>query len=32
MEEIDKEISAMKLAINARGRVVASEFMKHFES
>lgn len=30
MEEIDKEISAMKIAINARARVVASEFMKQF--
>ena len=28
MEDIDKEISAMKIAINARGRVVANEFMK----
>lgn len=28
MEEIDKEISGMKIALNARGRVVASEFMK----
>jgi actin related protein 2/3 complex subunit 4 len=30
MEDIDKEISAMKIAINARARVVASEFMKQF--
>jgi hypothetical protein len=28
MEDIDKEISGMKIAINARARVVASEFMK----
>ena len=30
MEEVDKEISAMKIAINARARIVASEFMKKF--
>mmetsp|Transcript_34113 Transcript_34113/g.58614 ORF Transcript_34113/g.58614 Transcript_34113/m.58614 type:complete len:170 (-) Transcript_34113:130-639(-) len=30
MEDIDKEISGMKIAINARARVVASEFMKQF--
>ena len=30
MEEIDKEISGMKIAINARARLVASEFMKQF--
>lgn len=30
MEEIDKEISAMKIAINARARIVATEFMKQF--
>ena len=28
MEEIDKEISAMKIAVNARARLVAAEFMK----
>ena len=28
MEDIDKEISAMKLAINGRARVVAEEFMR----
>ena len=28
MEDVDKEISAMKIAINARARLVASEFMK----
>lgn len=27
MEDIDKEISAMKLAVNARARIVATEFM-----
>ena len=30
MEEIDKEISGMKIAINARARIVASEYMKKF--
>mmetsp|Transcript_53849 Transcript_53849/g.122749 ORF Transcript_53849/g.122749 Transcript_53849/m.122749 type:complete len:171 (+) Transcript_53849:198-710(+) len=30
MEDIDKEISSMKLAVNARARVVATEFMKEF--
>ncbi|GMI14912.1 hypothetical protein TrVE_jg6045 [Triparma verrucosa] len=30
MEEVDKEISGMKIAINARARIVASEFMKKF--
>ncbi len=30
MEEIDKEISAMKLSVNARARVVATEFLKQF--
>ena len=30
MEEIDKEISGMKIAINARARIVANEFMKKF--
>ena len=28
MEEIDKEISAMKIAINARARIVASSYMR----
>ncbi len=28
MENIDKEISGMKIAINARARIVASEYMK----
>ena len=32
MEDIDKEINAMKIAINSRGRTVASEFMKQFDS
>ena len=30
MSEIDAEISAMKLAVNARARVVATEFLKQF--
>ncbi|XP_050441949.1 actin-related protein 2/3 complex subunit 4 [Adelges cooleyi] len=30
MEEIDKEISEMKLAINARARICSEEFLKHF--
>ena len=30
MEEIDKEISALKIAVNARARIVASEFMDKF--
>eukprot|EP01038_Epipyxis_sp_PR26KG_P010480 gene10480-14083_t len=30
MEDIDKEISGMKIAINARARVVAVEYMKQF--
>jgi actin related protein 2/3 complex, subunit 4 len=30
MEEIDKEINGMKIALNARARVVASEYMKQF--
>ena len=29
MEEIDKEISEMKLSVNARARIVAEEFLKH---
>jgi len=29
-EDIDKEISDMKLAVNARGRVVAEEFLKQY--
>ena len=32
MEEIDKEISGMKIAINARARVVATEYMKAFNN
>ena len=32
MEEIDKEISAMKIAVNARARLVAAEFMKRLSS
>ncbi|XP_041348518.1 actin-related protein 2/3 complex subunit 4 [Gigantopelta aegis] len=30
MEEIDKEISEMKLAVNSRARISAEEFLKHF--
>lgn len=30
MEEIDKEISAMKLAVNSRARISAEEFLKRF--
>jgi len=30
MEEVDKEISEMKLAVNARARVTAQEFLKQF--
>lgn len=30
MEEIDKEISGMKIALNARARLVATEYMKQF--
>jgi len=30
MEEVDKEISGMKIAVNARARIVASSFMKRF--
>eukprot|EP00953_Heterococcus_sp_UTEX-ZZ885_P025831 14011-Heterococcus_DN1.PRE.2 len=30
MEDIDKEISGMKIAINARARIVASEYVKQF--
>lgn len=32
MEEIDKEISEMKLALNARARVSAEEFLKRVRS
>jgi len=32
MEDIDKEISGMKIAINARARLVAGEFMKMLSS
>ena len=32
MEDIDKEINTMKLALNSRGRTVASEFMKQFDN
>ena len=30
--EVDKEISALKISMNARGRSVANEFMKLFET
>ena len=30
MEDIDREISGMKIAINTRARVVAAEYMKQF--
>ena len=30
MEEIDKEISEMKISVNTRARVVASKFMSQF--
>eukprot|EP01132_Coremiostelium_polycephalum_P002236 gene2236-2758_t len=30
MEDIDKEISDLKLTLNARGRIVASEYLKQF--
>ena len=30
MEEVDKEINGMKIALNARARIVASEYMKQF--
>ncbi|ESO88884.1 hypothetical protein LOTGIDRAFT_204359 [Lottia gigantea] len=30
MEEIDKEINEMKLAVNSRARISAEEFLKHF--
>jgi hypothetical protein len=29
MEEIDKEISEMKITLNARARIVAEEFLKN---
>jgi len=32
MQEIDKEISEMKLAVNARARLCAEEFLKAFEA
>ena len=30
MEEIDKEINEMKLAVNSRARISAEEFLKNF--
>eukprot|EP00008_Paramoeba_atlantica_P006857 CAMPEP_0201487278 /NCGR_PEP_ID=MMETSP0151_2-20130828/12124_1 /ASSEMBLY_ACC=CAM_ASM_000257 /TAXON_ID=200890 /ORGANISM="Paramoeba atlantica, Strain 621/1 / CCAP 1560/9" /LENGTH=168 /DNA_ID=CAMNT_0047872275 /DNA_START=83 /DNA_END=589 /DNA_ORIENTATION=+ len=32
MEDVDKEISAMKLSVNARARIVAVEYLKAFEA
>lgn len=29
MEDIDKEISEMKITLNARARIVAEEFLKN---
>lgn len=31
MEEIDKELSEMRLAVNSRGRLCAEEFLKAFD-
>jgi actin related protein 2/3 complex subunit 4 len=30
MEDVDKEISEIKLGVNARARVTAQEFLKQF--
>jgi len=30
MEDIDKEISEMKISVNARARITAQEFLKEF--
>lgn len=30
MEDVDKEINEMKLAVNARARITAQEFLKQF--
>eukprot|EP00899_Mesostigma_viride_P015266 jgi/Mesvir1/23740/Mv18679-RA.1 len=30
LEDVDKEISEMKISVNSRGRAVAAEFMKQF--
>ena len=30
MEDIDREISEQKLSVSARGRVVATDFLKQF--
>ncbi len=32
MEDIDKEISGMKISINARARLVANEYMKQLSA
>jgi len=31
MEEVDKEISEMKLSLNARARIVAEEYLSEFK-
>lgn len=31
IQEVDKEISSLKIVMNARGRAVAAEYMKLFE-
>ena len=31
LEDIDKELSALKLSVNTRGRAVAAEFLKSFK-
>ncbi len=31
IQEADKEISSLKIAMNARGRSIANEYMKLFE-
>ena len=30
LQDIDKEISELKLSVNTRGRLVATEFLKQF--
>lgn len=30
MQDVDKEINSLKLAVNARGRVVATTFLSQF--
>ena len=31
MREVDAEVSALKIAVNARARIVATEFLKQFQ-